>query len=590
MSDRDENLQELYGEFLDETRDLLDSFQQHLVRLENEPGNHDLIKKIFRVAHTIKGNAGFIGLVPLGELSHAMESILGQLRDEKMVFSPDINDALLEGVDAARGVLKEFLADNLASVDVSDIIDRLHRIEKHEPVLVSGRKQADESWSPDILDHHEESEKPADAPAPRLEALPGGKATAPAAADEADASRHFMRVSADRLDQLVNLVGELVAGRSRLLQLRREIPLKSFEEVSSFISNIATELQSAVLSIRMVPISQLFNRFYRPVRDTARQIGKDVQLVMEGEDTELDKTIVEEIHDPLLHLVRNAIGHGIELPENRVQAGKKPRATVLLKAYHAQNSVFVEVIDDGVGLNYTRISEKAVERGLMSRDELRGMEPAELAELIFLPGFSTAGKVDDLQGRGVGLDVVKSKVEHLGGNVEVLSTPGEGTLFRLKLPLTLAILQIFLVKYGKQTFGIPLNYVDETVRVRKSELERVKGQQVMMLRHHAVSITTLGELFGQKAPAELPDILNVIILRVYNRRVGVIVSELLGKEETVLKPLGPYIGSLEQPAAGIAGASILGTGEVVLIIDVPLLVRSSDVGGHAAEEQGAGAR
>ncbi len=583
MSDRDENLQELYGEFLDETRDLLDSFQQQLVRLENEPGNADLIKKIFRVAHTIKGNAGFIGLAPLGELAHAMESILGKLRDQKMVFSPDINDALLEGVDSSRGVLKEFLADNLAAVDVTGVMDRLHRIERNDPSLpaAGATRSKDETWSPEILDDqaHQAAET---APArPELSVVPSSGS----GAEEAEHGKHFMRVSADRLDQLVNLVGELVAGRSRLLQLKREIPLKSFDEVSSFISNIATELQTAVLSIRMVPISQLFTRFYRPVRDTARHIGKDVQLVLEGEDTELDKTIVEEIHDPLLHLVRNAIGHGIEAPDERVRFGKKPRATVMLKAYHAQNSVFVEVLDDGSGLDFDRILDKAIERGLVGRDEGRNMKPDELAELIFLPGFSTAKAVDDLQGRGVGLDVVKSKVEHLGGNVEVLSTRGEGTCFRLKLPLTLAILQIFLVRYGRQAFGIPLNYVEETVRVRRSELERVQNRQVMMLRHHAVSITTLAELLDREEPAELPDILNIIILRVYNRRIGVIVSELIGKEETVLKPLGPYIGNLEKSAEGIAGASILGTGEVVLILDVPVLLRASDAGISGAEER-----
>lgn len=569
MNDRDENLQELYGEFLDETRDLLDSFQQQLVRLENEPGNSDLVKKIFRVAHTVKGNAGFIGLMPLGELSHAMESILGKLRDSQMVFTPDINDALLEGVDTARGVLKEFLADNLAAVDVTGIVERLRRIERNEPAA----ERDSETWAPEILDSGARAAAP----------VPGQTSGITAGAEEADSGKHFMRVSADRLDQLVNLVGELVAGRSRLLQLKREIPLKSFDEVSSFISSIATELQTAVLSIRMVPISQLFTRFYRPVRDTARNIGKDVQLVLEGEETELDKTIVEEIHDPLLHLVRNAIGHGIESPDDRVRAGKKPRATVMLKAYHAQNSVFVEVIDDGAGLNYGKIMEKAVDRGLVGREEARSMQPNELAALIFLPGFSTAREVNDLQGRGVGLDVVKSKVEHLGGNVEVLSNEGEGTLFRLKLPLTLAILQIFLVKYGRQTFGIPLNYVEETVRVRRSELERIQKRQVMMLRHHAVSITTLGELLELDEAGQLPDILNIIILRVYNRRIGVVVSELLGKEETVLKPLGPYVSNLERSADGIAGASILGTGEVVLILDIPVLLRSFESGAAGAE-------
>ena len=373
----------------------------------------------------------------------------------------------------------------------------------------------------------------------------------------------------------MNLVGELVAGRSRLLQLKREIPNKSFEEVVSFISNVAGELQSEVLGIRMVPIKQLFNRFYRPVRDTARSKGKDITLAVQGENTELDKTIIEAIYDPLMHLVRNSIGHGIEPPSERIAAGKEPRGTLSLRAYHEQNSIFIEVVDDGRGFNVERIRQRAIERGMVSVDEARQISEKEAADLVFLPGFSTAKEIDDISGRGVGLDVVKTNIERLGGVVSVSWVEGQGTKFTLRLPLTLAIMEIFLIEVDGQLYGIPLHYIEETIRIRPSAVEKIKGQLVYLLRHRPVTITSLRELFGKPAKGDELDFLPVIVLRVFNRRIGVIVDRLIGKEETVLKSLGPYVDQLAGSQGNwIAGASILGSGEVVLILDVPTLFRS----------------
>lgn len=557
MSDFDgEDIQALYGEFLDETKELLHSFNEELVKFENAPEDTDRIKRIFRIAHTLKGNAGFIGLTPLQELAHRMENVLGKLRDGVLAFAPEINDVFFEGLDLSRRIVADFVDDNLGNIDIDPVVAKLDTLEAGGSIA---------PVAPETPAAPERSEETPAAPPGN-----GGSETERRSGDEVQ----YMRVSAQRLDRLVNLVGELVAGRSRLLQLKREIPNKSFEEVVSFISNVAGELQNEVLGIRMVPIKQLFNRFYRPVRDTARSKGKEINLQVEGENTELDKTIIEAIYDPLMHLVRNAIGHGIEQPSERIALGKEPRGTLKLRAYHEQNSIFIEIVDDGRGFNVDRIRRRAIERGLVSADEARQISEKDAADLVFLPGFSTALEIDDISGRGVGLDVVKTNIERLGGVVSVSWVEGQGTKFTLRLPLTLAILEIFLAEVDGQLYGIPLHYIEETIRIRPSAIEKIKGQLVYLLRHRPVTITSLRELFGSSRADDELDFLPVIVLRVFNRRIGVIVDRLIGKEETVLKSLGPYVDHLAGSDGNwIAGASILGSGEVVLILDVPTLFR-----------------
>ncbi len=569
-----EDIQALYGEFLDETRELLGQFNEELVKFEADPGNTDRIKRIFRIAHTVKGNAGFIGLTPLQELSHKTENVLGLLRDGKLRFAPDIGDVFFECLDQARKILDDFVNDSLGSVDTAPLLAKLAAIERGERAVPASTLPA--------------AAAPAAVPESELEDAEPSEREGGASAAEAAGEYQYMRVSAQRLDRLVNLVGELAAGRSRLLQLRRDIQHRSFDEIVNFISNVASELQNEVLSIRMVPIKQLFNRFYRPARDTARSLGKDVNLVVRGENTELDKTIVDAIYDPLLHLVRNSIGHGVEMPAERIRAGKDPRGTITLNAYHEQNSIFIEVTDDGKGFDVERIRRRAAEMGLLGAEDARRLTEKEAADMVFLPGFSTAAVVDEISGRGVGLDVVKATIERLGGVVSVEWTPGKGTTFTLRLPLTLAILEIFLAEVGGQSFGIPLHYIEETIRIREKDLERMKGQWIYLLRHRPVTVTSLRDLFGA-APLPAPvDILPVIVLKVFNRRVGVIVDRLIGREETVLKSLGPYIERIAGSSGNaIAGASILGSGEVVLILDVPTLFRNLSAPASGAAVEGA---
>lgn len=540
------DLKELYGEFIEECKELIEGIAMELVALEKNPSDEELINNIFRYAHSIKGNAGFIGLTNLSELAHKMENVLGKLRDKEFPFFAEINDILFKGLDIARGILSDFIEGRSRDWDLKGIYSDLENLlsgpskeEVREQKVEVGRRKAE------------------------------GKKQKAGKGEEESAS--YMRVSTSRLDKLVNLVGELAAGRSRLTQLSKEFKSKPLEEVASFIASISSQIQSEVLSIRMVPIKQLFNKFYRLVRDVSRPMGKDVELKVIGEDTELDKTIIELLHDPILHMVRNAIGHGIESPEERKRLGKPSAGTVILRAYHEENHVCVDVEDDGKGLSPALIKRKALEKGLIGEDEVPLLNDEDAVRLIFRSGFSTTEEVDDLSGRGVGMDVVKTNIEKLGGSIDVDYSEGAGTKFVLKMPLTLAIVQLFLLRDGGRNYGIPLGYVDETIRIKASEVEFIKGQRVYMLRHHPVPIVNLSDVLGMKPGNDPDEIFSIVVVRFSQKRVGFIVEGFLGKVETVIKPLGKYIDRLPEPVEGISGAAILGTGEIVLVLDIPAL-------------------
>lgn len=542
------DLKELYGEFIEECKELIEGMARELVDLEKNPYDEELINKIFRSAHSMKGNAGFIGLTNLSELAHKMENVLGKLRDKEFPFFAEINDVLFKGLDIARGILSDFIEGRSRDWDLKSIYSDLEN-------LLSGpsKEEVGAGFKPAPIGQ------------------PGGRKKEKKSEEE---SASYMRVSTSRLDKLVNLVGELAAGRSRLSQLSKEAKNKPLEEVTSFIASISSQIQSEVLSIRMVPIKQLFNKFYRLVRDVSRPMGKDVELQVVGEETELDKTIIELLHDPILHMVRNAIGHGIETPEERKRFGKPLAGTVILRAYHEQNYVYVDVEDDGRGLSPALIKRKALEKGLIGEDEVSLLNDEDAVRLIFRSGFSTTEEVDDLSGRGVGMDVVKTNIEKLGGSIDVDYREGAGTRFILKMPLTLAIVQLFLLRDGGRYYGIPLGYVDETIRIKDTEVEFIKGQRMHMLRHHPVSIVDLSDVLGIKAEKAHDEIFSIVVVRLFQKRIGFIVEGFLGKVETVIKPLGKYIDRLPEAVEGISGAAILGTGEIVLVLDIPALSKT----------------
>lgn len=375
-----------------------------------------------------------------------------------------------------------------------------------------------------------------------------------------------IRVDINRLDKLMNLVGELVIGRARIERLAQEAGLKAFEEPLAHLGRISGEIQELVTKLRMVPISYVFDRFPRLVRDLCKSLGKEARLVIEGKETELDRTVVDEIGESLVHLIRNALDHGIETPEEREAKGKKREGTVRIAAYQEGNSVIVEVADDGRGIDADLVRRKAVEKGLYSAEEAQALSDEDAIKLVFLPGFSTTDKVSDLSGRGVGMDVVKSKVESLGGQFAVHSKLDRGTRVVIRLPLTLAIVLALLVSVGDEVYAIPLEDVEETLLVNKNDIRSVHGTPVVTVRGEILSLQSLAGLLRAHSRLEA-DEFPVVVVRVEGKRRGLIVDELIGQQEIVIKPLGKLLSKVH----GIAGATILGDGNVALILDVASL-------------------
>ncbi|ETI68114.1 chemotaxis protein CheA [Neobacillus vireti] len=374
-----------------------------------------------------------------------------------------------------------------------------------------------------------------------------------------------IRVDIDKLDHLMNLFSELIIDRGRLEQIARKSELSELTETVEHMTRISTDLQDLVLNMRMVPVEQVFNRFPRLVRDLAKELNKKVQLVMEGAETELDRTVIDEIGDPLVHLLRNALDHGLESAEERKASNKNEEGTILLKAYHGGNHVFIEVIDDGKGINREKVLSKAIERGVISSEEAKSLSDQQIYALIFSSGFSTADKISDISGRGVGLDVVKTKIESLGGVITIDSTPGQGSIFHIQLPLTLSIINSMLVRVEDETYAIPFSSIVEITMVSQDIVSTLHGQRVIQFRGQVVPLVYLNEVFHvPSSETEFNEQQHyVIIVRKGTKTVGLVVDSVLGQQEVVLKSLGGFLDNLY----AISGATILGNGEVALIID-----------------------
>jgi len=395
-----------------------------------------------------------------------------------------------------------------------------------------------------------------------------GTETARAQATEAvKRTGRTVRVDIGRLDKLMNLVGELVIGRARIERLAMEAKLKAFEEPLSQLERISGEIQELVTKLRMVPVSFVFDRFPRLVRDLSKNMGKEVRLTIEGKETELDRTVIDEIGDPMVHLIRNCLDHGIERPEDRKRMGKSREGEVYIAAYQEGNGVIIEVRDDGKGIDPAKIRAKALEKGIINREEAQSMTDEELIRLVLLPGFSTAEEVTDLSGRGVGMDAVKSKVESLGGQFQIESKVGEGTRVLIRLPLTLAIVLALLIRVGDETYAISLENVEETLLVNKDDIKYVHGTPVTNVRGEILSLKDLAGILGTEVNREAIEEHPVVVVRSGRTRIGFIVDELVGQQEIVIKPLGKLLAKVR----GMAGATILGDGNVALILDVASL-------------------
>ena len=551
-----DDMQELVQDFLVETNEIIENLDHDLVELESNQNDLELLNKIFRGAHTMKGSSSFLGFNKLADLTHHAEDILNKLRKGEMVVTREIMDTLLEFVDKTKQIIND-IENGTDTVDVSSVVNDLKLAS--EGKLVAKKSAAPASSAPAA------AATPAPAPAPKQAPKQDNKPQ-----HQATQVEQTIRVDVSRLDSLVNLVGELVLSRNRLSQIAGELENKFENEylveqlldVTSAIGMNTTELQLAIMKTRMIAIGKVFNKFPRVVRDIARDTGKEIDLIISGEETELDKQVIESIGDPLLHMIRNSCDHGVETPDVRAAKGKPRTGTVLLSAYHEGNHVVIEIKDDGAGMDPEKLKRKAIEKGVITLDEANNMDDKQAFSLIFKAGFSTAEKITNISGRGVGMDVVRTNIEKLNGIITIDSKINEGSTFFLKLPLTLAIIQALLVEVAGETFAIPLASVVETVRITNEEIHSFEGREVLKLRDRVLSLVRLDEAFALDELEQ--DEIYVVVVALAEKQLGFIVDKLIGQEEIVIKSLGEYLGG----NPGIAGATITGDGRVRLILDV----------------------
>ncbi len=650
-----DDLQEIMEDFLIEAFEMNEQLDQDLVELEHNPEDLDLLNRIFRVAHTIKGSSSFLNLNILTHLTHNMEDVLNRARKGEIKITPDIMDVVLRSIDLMKTLLVTIRdtgsdTNNGKENEIEEAVKQLQAITSQNlegAKETSGTKEAPQKEvkeeakeeakeenkenkakapteenpasdnpladEPDLdyanmsaeeveaeierlLNKRQEADKerraqkkqeskPKQEVAPTKETpkteTPKAPKTETKAKAKADTEENkapsigveqTVRVDVRRLDHLMNLIGELVLGKNRLIRIYSDVEerydgekfLEELNQVVSSISAVTTDLQLAVMKTRMQPVGKVFNKFPRMVRDLSRELGKSIELIIEGEETELDKSIVEEIGDPLIHIIRNSCDHGIEPLEERRRLNKPETGKVQLSAYNEGNHIVIKISDDGKGLDPVMLKEKAIEKGVISERDAEGMSDREAFNLIFKPGFSTAKVVSNVSGRGVGMDVVKTNIEKLNGIIEIDSEVGVGTTQKLKIPLTLAIIQALLVGVQEEYYAIPLSSVLETVRISQDEIYTVDGKSVLRLRDEVLSLVRLSDIFKVDAILESNSDVYVVIIGLADQKIGVIVDYLIGQEEVVIKSLGYYLKNTR----GIAGATVRGDGKITLIVDV----------------------
>ncbi len=640
------------GVFIEEAKEHIESLEENLVKLEKEPYNQDLIQAIFRSFHTIKGSSGSMGFQQMTELAHLLENLLDRVRRGEVSVSSSLIDLLLQGVDFLKRMLEEitkkgqepdwnmeeifsalqdfrgekekddsgeyWLTVKLASdcsmkgVRAYLVISRLQdsgiEVVNTVPSL-SDLEGENFGQSFDILVRTalppEEVVKIVGSVAEieRVEVKEGEKEKKNQIEEKEEKNtislpgeqkittnlKKTVRVDVERLDSLLNLVGELVIDRTRLEDIIQR--LKDYQELVQFreilsdttthIGRVTNDLQMEIMKARMLPLAEVFNRFPRLIRDLARQSGKEIDFIIEGEETELDRSLLEEITDPLIHLLRNAVDHGIESREERINKGKPPQGKVILRAYQEENSVVIVVEDDGRGLDVEKIKDKVVGMGLVTPEEVSKMSEREIVDFIFYPGFSTSDEVTEVSGRGVGMDVVKRNIERVNGQVRVESQLGVGTTFYLRLPLTLAIIRALLVKVGESIYSIPLSDVVEIEKVEKKDTYWVNRVLTTLFRGKTLPLLWLEALLDSRkynfiSEDEIPEVLYTVVVSASSSLAGLVVDEVLGEQEIVIKSLGSYMRDVR----GLGGATILGDGGISLIIDVAsLLWKFSRAGG-----------
>lgn len=626
MSDE---MREILNDFLTESNEMLEVLDQRFVTLESDPNNTDLLNEIFRAMHSMKGSAGFLGFNHLVDVAHRGENILNKLRQGEMAVSPAIISVILETVDVIKAIMADIresgtdthVATEAIAATLDDIINGKTSVAAAAATTEAtvqakaAPQQAVDTATPSasplssahtsptlgeilvneglaskdqVLDALNAQQHQPEPKTPLGEILLQAKAITERALDQAlhkqekqpkpaeeDAT---IRVETKRLDSVMNLVGELVLGRNRLIKIGTQLEqnhesdpqVRVLSETLAQLNLVTTDLQLAVMKTRMLPIKKVFAKLPRMVRDLSQKLNKQVRLEMRGEETELDKSVADEIGDPLVHLVRNAIDHGIETPAERQAKGKPGEGQLTIAASQEGNSIVIRINDDGRGIPVDKIKAKALAKGLISEAELATMEHREVLNLIFLPGFSTAEQVTDVSGRGVGMDVVRTNIRKINGSVDLESEPGKGSQIIIKLPLTIAIIQALMVEVERSIFAIPLSTVIEAVRISRTDIKTINGREVLHLRDRVLPLIRLAQEFDIPTDSER-ERFYVVVAALGDRRVGVVVDELRSQEEVVIKSIWDYLETVK----GVSGATITGEGKVVLILDTSELVQNA---------------
>ena len=604
------------GIFRAESEKYIKEMSDSLLALEKDPENTEQMNTIFRAAHTFKGMAATMGFKEIVELTHEMESLIDRLRTRQLLLTSSLIDILFICVDSLEELVENACEDKgngsekrkkdtrntyesypdtrevLRTLKAVDEPPKKSCIQKDEDELlfveiennqkqkISNTEEAKltEKISKVVYQIEKEIHKTEkevceakreihETGKGMFEAKREGKTCASPKLNPKIKNIPSSRISTEQLDKLMNLVGELVINRSRIKELTGNLKSKELELALSEFYKLTRELQDEVIEVRMVPLDHITYIYPRMVRDLARAQNKEIDFIIKGKEIKLDRTILEEIGDSLVHLLRNAVDHGIEVPERRAELGKKETGTILITALRQENVALINIEDDGCGIDTEEIRKVALKKGIISREKAEQLQEREAMQLIFTPGFSTSSIVTDISGRGIGMDVVKNKIECLGGSVKVESKPGFGSKFELKLPLTIAVYQAMLIRVGKERYAIPFTSIIKNIEISTREVRHIKGEEAIIINNKIIPLLRLQRVF--QLPVQEEKNIFIVIVEKFGQLIGIVVDQLLGKQEVIVKS---FKSRLLENTRGFAGATILGDGNVVLIIDVNSLI------------------
>ena len=576
---QNDEMKEIIDDFIVESNELIEKVVQDIVEIEKNPDD-EIINGIFRAVHTIKGTSSFLGFNTLSNLSHKAEDVLGRIRKKEMEPDAEIADTLLEALDLMKLMIEDIREKGAEDRDVSNTLQKLEQLNKADSRKKLGEILIEEGVisakeCEELLEKQkQEGDKKLGEIVVEEKLITEKQLTKVLAKQQAHKEEQTIRIDVKKLDELMNLVGELVLGKNRLILLdslarkgsNNNGIFDSLSDVTNYVEAVTNDLQLAVMRARLVPIGKLFSKVPRLVRDLSGEFKKQIELKMEGESTELDRSLIEALHDPLIHIIRNSVDHGVELPAEREKKGKPPKGVLSIKAYNEGNQIIVEIFDDGKGINVQAVKEKVKEKGLMSENELNGLSARETMGLVFIPGLSTAKKVSNVSGRGVGMDVVKTNIEKMNGQVYIDSEEGKWTRLTLKLPLTLAIMRALIIRVNDELFAVPLNTVTELVKLRDGLIKPVDKNEALVLRDMVIPIVDLSKIVASSESRI--DEGYIVVCNIGEKIIGVKAHSVVGQEEVVMKPLGEFLGNIN----GVGGATIRGDGKVILILDLPAVI------------------